>query len=135
MRQFTLGINSVAVVTANNIYGLVSFRENCSTTISKQKENLLKEKERLVSEIETMRQRQKNMSAYAEELEKRNSEIDQRMNEMQETLGMQLNEISREKRIRERAEAETRQLEEEIAAKKSELEVKSIRGKDCINYT
>ncbi|EFN63810.1 Coiled-coil domain-containing protein 147 [Camponotus floridanus] len=93
------------------------------TTISKQKENLLKEKERLVSEIETMRQRQKNMSAYAEELEKRNSEIDQRMNEMQETLGMQLNEISREKRIRERAEAETRQLEEEIAAKKSELEI------------
>ncbi|XP_025262810.1 cilia- and flagella-associated protein 58 [Camponotus floridanus] len=126
LRQFTLGINSVAVVTANNIYGLVSlreFRENCSTTISKQKENLLKEKERLVSEIETMRQRQKNMSAYAEELEKRNSEIDQRMNEMQETLGMQLNEISREKRIRERAEAETRQLEEEIAAKKSELEI------------
>lgn len=64
------------------------------------------------------------MSAYTEELEKRNSEIDQRMNEMQETLGMQLNEISREKRIRQRAETETRQLEEEIAAKKNELEVK-----------
>ncbi|KMQ95066.1 putative coiled-coil domain-containing protein 147 [Lasius niger] len=63
-------------------------------TISKQKENLLKERERLVGEIETMKQRQKNMSAYTEELEKRNSEIDQRMNEMQETLGMQLNEIS-----------------------------------------
>ncbi|XP_072750545.1 uncharacterized protein [Anoplolepis gracilipes] len=92
-------------------------------TISKQKENLLKERERFIGEIETMKQRQKNMTAYSEELEKRNSEIDQRMNEMQETLGMQLNEISREKRIRERAEAETRQLEEEIAARKNELEV------------
>ncbi|KAL6434920.1 hypothetical protein ACFW04_005231 [Cataglyphis niger] len=92
-------------------------------TISKQKENLLKERDRLMGEIETMKQRIKNMSAYTEDLEKRNSELDQSMSEMQETLGMQLNEISREKRIRERAETETRQLEEEIAVKKNELEI------------
>lgn len=92
----------------------------------------MKERERLVGEIETMKQRQKNMSAYSEELEKRNSELDQRVNEMQETFGMQLNEISREKRIRERAEAETRQLEEEITAKKNELEVTYLREKDYV---
>lgn len=73
--------------------------------------------------METMRQRLKNMSAYTEELEKKVSVLDHRMNEMQETLDMQLNEISRERRGKERAEVEARQLEEEITVKKSELEV------------
>jgi len=77
--------------------------------------------------METMRQRMKNMSIYTEELEKKNSEIDQRMTEMQETIEMQLNEISREKRVRERAETEIRQLQEEIIVKKNELEVKYLR--------
>jgi len=77
--------------------------------------------------METMRQRMKNMSIYTEELEKKNSEIEQRMTEMQETIEMQLNEISREKRVRERAETEIRQLQEEIIVKKNELEVKYLR--------
>lgn len=74
-----------------------------------------------------MRQRMKNMSIYTEELEKKSSENEQRMTEMQETIGMQLNEISREKRIRERAETEVQQLQEEIIVKKNELEVKYKR--------
>jgi len=74
-----------------------------------------------------MRQRMKNMSIYTEELEKKNSEIDQRMMEMQETIEMQLNEISREKRVRERAETEIQQLQEEIIVKKNELEVKCLQ--------
>lgn len=77
-----------------------------------------------MGEMETMRQRLKNMSAYKEELEKKASVLDHRMNEMQETLDMQLNEISRERRGRERAEVEVRQLREEITVKKDELEVR-----------
>jgi len=88
---------------------------------------LLKEKEILIGEMETMRQRMKNMSIYTEELEKKNSEIDQRMTEMQETIEMQLNEISREKKVREKAETEIQQLQEEIIVKKNELEVKCLR--------
>lgn len=84
----------------------------------------MKERERLLGEMETMRQRLKNMSAYTEELERKGSAVDHRMNEMHETLDMQLNEISREKRGRERAEMEVRQLQEEIIAKKDELEVR-----------
>ncbi|XP_032679289.1 cilia- and flagella-associated protein 58-like [Odontomachus brunneus] len=91
-------------------------------TVSKQKEVLLKERERLLGEMETMRQRLKNMSSYTEELERKGSAVDQRMNEMQEALDMQLNEISRERRGRERAEIEMRQLQEEIIMKKNELD-------------
>ncbi|EFN88290.1 Coiled-coil domain-containing protein 147 [Harpegnathos saltator] len=90
--------------------------------VSKQKEVLLKERERLLDEMETMRQRLKNMSPYIEELEKKSSEVDQRMIEMQETLDMQLNEISREKRGRERTEMEVQQLQKDITIKKDELE-------------
>lgn len=84
----------------------------------------MKEREILIGEMETMRQRIKNMSIYTEKLEKKNSDSNQQMTEMQETIGMQLNEISREKRTRERTEMEVRQLQEEIIVKKNELEVK-----------
>lgn len=84
----------------------------------------MKEKKILIGEMETMRQRMKNMSIYTEDLEKKKSEIDQRLMEMQETLDMQMNETLREKKVRERAETEVRQLQEEIIVKKNELEVK-----------
>lgn len=84
----------------------------------------MKEREILIGEMETMRQRIKNMSIYTEKLEEKNSDSNQQMTEMQETIGMQLNEISREKRTRERTEMEARQLQEEIIVKKNELEVK-----------
>lgn len=77
-----------------------------------------------MGEMETMRQRLKNMSSYTEELEKKVGMLDHRMNETQETLDMQLNEISRERRGRERAEVEVRQLQEEITVKRDELEVR-----------
>lgn len=109
------------------IYGISSreFYENYSTAISKQKESLLKERERLVGEIETMRQRMRNMSAYTEELEKKGGESEQRINELHETIEMQLNELSHEKRGRERTETEMRQLQNENAVKKTELEVRN----------
>lgn len=87
----------------------------------------MKERDVLLGEVETLRQRMKNMSIYTEELEKKSSELEQRMTEMQETIGMQLNEISREKRVRERAETDVQQLQEEIFVKKNELEVKCLR--------
>lgn len=71
-----------------------------------------------------MRQRMKNMSIYTKELEKKNSENEQQMTELQEIINLQLNEISREKKIRERMEMEMQQLQEEIIIKKNELEVK-----------
>ncbi|XP_071574456.1 cilia- and flagella-associated protein 58, partial [Temnothorax nylanderi] len=98
------------------------FYDNYSITISKKKENLLKEKETLIGEVETMQQRMKNMSIYMEELEKKSSEVEQRMTEMQETICIQMNEISREKIIRDRAETEVQQLQEEIILKKNDLE-------------
>lgn len=85
----------------------------------------MKERDRLIGEMETVRLRLKNMSAYVEELERKSGEVDHQMNEMQETLEMQLNEISRERKGRERAEAEARQLHEEITVKKNELEVRN----------
>ncbi|KYN50640.1 hypothetical protein ALC56_00016, partial [Trachymyrmex septentrionalis] len=95
-----------------------------SITVSKKTENLLKEREILIGEMETMRQRVKNISCYAEELEQKNNDINQRMTEMQETIGMQMNEISREKGVREKLEIEVQQLQKEIIIKKNELEVK-----------
>ncbi|KYN15189.1 hypothetical protein ALC57_12599 [Trachymyrmex cornetzi] len=74
--------------------------------------------------MEIMRQRMKNMSCYAEELEQKSNEVNQQMTEMQEIISMQLNEISREKGVREKFEMEVRQLQEEIIIKKNELEVK-----------
>ncbi|XP_018346401.1 PREDICTED: uncharacterized protein LOC108745287, partial [Trachymyrmex septentrionalis] len=93
-----------------------------SITVSKKTENLLKEREILIGEMETMRQRVKNISCYAEELEQKNNDINQRMTEMQETIGMQMNEISREKGVREKLEIEVQQLQKEIIIKKNELE-------------
>lgn len=107
-----------------SIFSFLKILRHYSVTVSKKKENLLKEREILIGEVETMRQRIKNMSIYTEELEKRSTESEQRMTEMQETIGMQLNEISREKKIREKAETDMQQLQEEIIIKKNELEVK-----------
>ncbi|XP_076230789.1 cilia- and flagella-associated protein 58 [Calliopsis andreniformis] len=89
---------------------------------SKQKENLLKEKEMLVSEMDTLRQRLKHMSVYTEELEKRSSDIEYKVQEMQEDLDMQLSEISKERRTKQRLEDEVHQLEEELGAKTADLE-------------
>ncbi|XP_012060383.1 PREDICTED: cilia- and flagella-associated protein 58-like [Atta cephalotes] len=108
--------------TINNIISYFSR----NITVNKKRDNLLKEREILIGELETMRQRMKNMSTYAEELEQKNNEVNQRMTEMQETIGMQLNEISREKGVRERLEIEVRQLQEEIIIKKNELEVANV---------
>ncbi|XP_011063039.1 PREDICTED: coiled-coil domain-containing protein 147-like [Acromyrmex echinatior] len=105
-----------------------TLHEHNFITISKKTENLLKEREILIGEMETMRQRMKNISFYAQELEQKNNEANQQMTEMQETIGMQLNEISREKGTREKLEIEMRQLQEEINIKKNELELTVVRS-------
>ncbi|CAK9828131.1 Cilia- and flagella-associated protein 58 [Anthophora retusa] len=92
------------------------------TSVSKQKENLIQEKEKLMSEVDTLKQRLKNMSLYTEELEKRTSVIGNQMDEMQEHLDMQLSEISKERRGRQRAEDEAQQFQEELAVKTADLE-------------
>ncbi|XP_076482723.1 cilia- and flagella-associated protein 58 [Bombus vancouverensis nearcticus] len=92
------------------------------TSIAKQKESLAQEKEKLVSEINTLKQRLKNMALYIEELEDRSSSAGHQIAEMQENLDIQLNEISRERRGRQRAEEEALQLQEGLAIKTSDLE-------------
>lgn len=74
-----------------------------------------------------MRERLKNMSLYTEELEKRNSSVGHQMSEMQENLDVQLNEISRERRARQRTEDEVLQLQEVLASKTNDLEVSDIQ--------
>ncbi|XP_070530909.1 cilia- and flagella-associated protein 58 isoform X2 [Cardiocondyla obscurior] len=103
------------------------------TTVTKKRENLLKEKEILIGEMETMRQRIKNISIYAEEVEKKNNEIKQQVIEMQGTIKMQLNDILREKKKREKAEAEMQKLEEEIIVKNKELEAAKTSIKATTN--
>jgi hypothetical protein len=65
------------------------------------------------------------MSVYIEELEKKAGETEEQINELQETIQMQLTEITHEKRSKERMETEVQQLQEEITVKKSELEVRN----------
>ncbi|CAK9796574.1 Cilia- and flagella-associated protein 58 [Anthophora plagiata] len=92
------------------------------TSVSKQKENLIQEKEKLMSEVDTLKQRLKNMSLYTEELEKRTSVIGNQVDEMQEHLDLQLSEISKERRGRQRAEDEAQQFQEELIVKTADLE-------------
>jgi len=80
-----------------------------------------------MGEMDTIRQRQRHMSAYIEELEKKIAETEEQISDMEETIQMQLTEISHEKRGKEKIEAEAQQLHEEIAAKKNELEVRKRR--------
>jgi len=80
-----------------------------------------------MGEMDTIRQRQRHMSTYIEELEKKAGESEEQINELQETIQMQLTEITHEKRGKERVEAEAQQLQEEIIAKKGELEVRKLR--------
>nr|XP_033339390.1 cilia- and flagella-associated protein 58-like [Megalopta genalis] len=91
-------------------------------TASKQKENLMKEKEKLMSEMDTLRQRLKNTSSYTVELEKRNAEFEQQINDLRETIETQLNEISKERRAKLRADDEMNNLQEELAVRTSDLE-------------
>lgn len=79
-----------------------------------------------MSEINTLKQRLKNMALYIEELEDRSSSAGHQIAEMQENLDIQLNEISRERRGRQRAEEEALQLQEGLAIKTSDLEVMDL---------
>ncbi|XP_076767182.1 cilia- and flagella-associated protein 58 [Xylocopa sonorina] len=92
------------------------------TSMTKQKESLIQEKEKLAGEVDTLRQRLKNMSLYTEELEQRNNAAGQQIDEMKENLDVQLSEISRERRGRQRAEEEAHQLQEELLVKTADLE-------------
>ncbi|KAG7201001.1 hypothetical protein KM043_003356 [Ampulex compressa] len=88
----------------------------------KQEGLVPKEKERLVGEMETLKQRLANAAQYTEELEKRVSEADRRIEEMQESLEARSNETSKERRAKQRAEAEARELREELGTRTTDLE-------------
>lgn len=79
-----------------------------------------------MSEVVTLKQRLKNMVLYTDELEKRNTTAGTQIAEMQENLDMQLSEISRERRGRQRSEDEVLQLQDELTVKTSDLEVKDL---------
>ncbi|XP_063978524.1 cilia- and flagella-associated protein 58-like [Diachasmimorpha longicaudata] len=91
------------------------------SAVTKQKDSLVKEKERLTNEVETLKQRIKSMSKYTEELETKANDCDQRMNKMQENMDIQMNEISKERIIRERLEKELLSLDEQIKGKNTQL--------------
>ncbi|XP_011303449.1 coiled-coil domain-containing protein 147 [Fopius arisanus] len=91
------------------------------SAVTKQKESLVKEKERLTNEVETLKQRIKSMSKYTEELEKKTIDCDQQVNKMQENMDIQMNEISKERIIRERLEKELVILEEQVKDKNTQL--------------
>ena len=81
-----------------------------------------------MGEVDTLKQRLKNMALYTDELEKRSSVAGNQIAEMQENIDMQLSEISKERRARQRAEDEVLQLQEELAVKTSDLQVvKTLR--------
>ncbi|XP_035722569.1 cilia- and flagella-associated protein 58-like isoform X1 [Vespa mandarinia] len=90
--------------------------------VSKQKETLLREKEKLLGEMTTMKGRLKNMSQYIEELEEKNIMADQKISEIQETLDIRTNEVSREKKGKEKAEEDFRRMENELLIKTEDLE-------------
>ncbi|XP_043668806.1 cilia- and flagella-associated protein 58-like [Vespula pensylvanica] len=90
--------------------------------VSQQKEGLLREREKLMGEMTTLKERLKNMSQYVDELEMKNITADQKISEMQETLDICTSEVSREKRGKERAEEDSRRLENELLVKNDELD-------------
>ncbi|XP_047351046.1 cilia- and flagella-associated protein 58-like [Vespa velutina] len=90
--------------------------------VSKQKETLLREKEKLLGEMTTLKGRLKNMSQYIEELEEKNIMADQKISEIQETLDIRTNEVSREKRVKEKVEEDFRRMENELLIKTEDLE-------------
>ncbi|KAL2726697.1 cilia- and flagella-associated protein 58-like [Vespula squamosa] len=89
---------------------------------SQRKEALLREREKLLGEMTTLKERLKNMTQYVGELEMKNINAEQKISEIQETLDIRTNEVSREKRGKERAEEDSRRLENELLIKNEDLE-------------
>lgn len=92
--------------------------------MNKQKEGFGPDRDKLVGEIETLRERLKATTKYNSDLELRNAEIENQRTEIQENLDVQLNEYSKEHRLREKAEETIQQLQEELKRNISELQVK-----------
>ncbi|XP_033208535.1 cilia- and flagella-associated protein 58-like [Belonocnema kinseyi] len=99
------------------------------TLVGKQKEGLVPERDKLTSEIETLRERVKATSKYNSELEKRVTKLETQVTETQENLDAQLNEYSKERRAKEKAEEIIQQLQEEIKTKVNELQTASLSVK------
>lgn len=63
------------------------------------------------------------MTEYTDELEKKTTNADQQISTMQENIDIQMNEISKERIIRERIEREYQDLMEELNNRNIELQV------------
>lgn len=93
--------------------------------MNKQKEGLGSDRDKFIGEIETLRERLKATTKYNSELEIRSAELENQRTEIQENLDAQLNEYSKEHRLREKAEETIQQLQEEIKKNINELQVKN----------
>ncbi|XP_051176631.1 cilia- and flagella-associated protein 58-like isoform X2 [Leptopilina boulardi] len=92
------------------------------TLMNKQKEGLGSDRDKFIGEIETLRERLKATTKYNSELEIRSAELENQRTEIQENLDAQLNEYSKEHRLREKAEETIQQLQEEIKKNINELQ-------------
>ncbi|XP_057336889.1 cilia- and flagella-associated protein 58-like [Microplitis mediator] len=101
--------------------------------VAKQNENSVIEKERMTNEIETLKQSIKSKSMYTEELEKKMSDVENQISKMQENMEIQMNEISKERLVRERLEREIMELEEELKIKTNQLQAANISVKNSAN--
>ncbi|XP_034944218.1 cilia- and flagella-associated protein 58-like [Chelonus insularis] len=102
-------------------------------TESKQKESSMKERERMVNEIETLKEKIKSITIYNKELEKKMNEVDDQLNKMQENMAIQMNEISKERLMRNQVENELLELEEELKLKNTQLQSANAVAKTTTN--
>lgn len=100
--------------------------------MNKQKEGLGSDRDKFITEIETLKERLKVTIKYNSELEMKNAELENQRTEVQEKLDAQLNEFSKEHRLREKAEEMTQQMQKEMEKKLNELQVKEEREDDCL---
>ncbi|CAG9834082.1 unnamed protein product [Diabrotica balteata] len=85
--------------------------------LSKHKDGLERERDRLVNEVTQLNTKLQNAVTYQEELEKKNSEADMKINEIAGQLEDQTQETSRQKRAKEKLEADIQDFKFKIDEK------------------
>ncbi|KAL7301882.1 hypothetical protein TKK_0005485 [Trichogramma kaykai] len=80
--------------------------EESNAGASKQKDNLAKERERLLSENQALKQRLKTLAQNSEENHQKLIETEKQMADLQEKFDRQTNELSRERREKEKVSSD-----------------------------
>ncbi|XP_057669299.1 cilia- and flagella-associated protein 58-like [Diorhabda carinulata] len=78
--------------------------------LSKHRDGLERERDRLINEVNQLNTKLQNAVGYQEELEKKNSEADLKINEIAGQLEDQVQETNRQKRAKEKFEADIQEL-------------------------